>query len=84
VYAFRRDGSLLPDFPKPTPTLGIHKLFTPALGDLDGDGLTEIVWVDGNNDVLVWNVPGTPGPSRMQWPMFRGNATHTAAVTPGP
>ncbi len=84
VYALRGDGSLLPDFPKPTATFGIHKLFTPALGDLDGDGLKEIVWVDNNNNVLVWTVPGTPGPSRMQWPMYRGNVTHTGALVTGP
>ena len=84
VYAFRDDGSLLPGFPKPTALYGTHKGFTPALGDLDGDGLQEIVWIDGTNRVYAWTVPGTPGSPRLQWRMFRGNAMHTGALTTGP
>jgi hypothetical protein len=84
VYAFREDGSILPGFPKPTALYGTHKGLSPALGDLDGDGLQEIVWIDGTNRVYAWTVPGTPGPSRLQWRMFRGNARHTGALTTGP
>jgi hypothetical protein len=84
VYAIRPDGSLLPGFPKPTPDGGKSKLATPALGDLDGDGLQEIVWIDDANDVLVWTVPGTPGPENMQWPMYRHDAAHTGALSGSP
>jgi hypothetical protein len=52
--------------------------------DLDGDGLTEIVWIDGTSQVYVWTVPGTPGPPRLQWPMFRGDATHMGAFVGAP
>ena len=84
VYAFRPDASLVPGFPKPTPKAGKTKFATPALGDLDGDGLQEIVWIDDNNDVLVWTVPGTPGPENMQWPMYRHDAAHTGALPAHP
>jgi hypothetical protein len=84
VYAFRPDGSLLPGFPKPTAKAGKSKLATPALGDLDGDGLKEIVWVNDNNDVLVWTIPGTPGPENVQWPMFRHDPAHTGALPANP
>ena len=59
---------------------GKSKVATPALGDLDGDGLQEIVWIDGNGNVLVWTIPGTPGPENMQWPMYRHDAAHTGAL----
>jgi subtilisin family serine protease len=84
VYAFRPDASLMPGFPKPTAKAGKSKLSTPALGDLDGDGLQEIVWIDDNNDILVWTVPGTPGPENMQWPMYRHDAAHTGALPAHP
>ncbi len=84
VYAFRPDASLMPGFPKPTAKAGKSKLSTPALGDLDGDGLQEIVWINDNNDILVWTIPGTPGPENMQWPMYRHDATHTGALVPNP
>ena len=84
VYAFDENGSLLPGFPKPTARYGSHKGLTPALGDLDGDGLREIVWIDGTNQVSAWTVPGTAGPSRLQWPMFRGGERHTGAFVGTP
>jgi hypothetical protein len=80
VHAFRADGSRLPGFPKPTSQYGLSRSASPALGDIDGDGLKEIVWIDGSNRVNVWTVPGTAGPPNFHWPMFRGSATHTAAL----
>ena len=52
------------------------KFMTPAIGDLAGDGLKEIVWIDWYGNLLVWDVPGTPAPEAMQWPMFRKRETH--------
>jgi hypothetical protein len=85
VDAFRAaDGSQLPGFPKPTARAGRSRVTTPALGDLDGDGLKEIVWIDGRDNILVWTIPGTPGPENMQWPMYRHDAAHTGALVPNP
>jgi hypothetical protein len=51
---------------------------TPAISDLDGDGLKEIVWVDSEqNLIFVWNVEGTPGPLVADWPMYHHDPRHS-------
>lgn len=51
---------------------------TPAIADLDGDGLKELIWVDPDTTLLmVWNVDGTPGPELADWPMYRHDPKHT-------
>ena len=51
---------------------------TPAIADLDGDGLKEIVWFDPvTSRLFVWNVAGTPGPELADWPMYRHDPKHT-------
>jgi len=79
LWAFEADGSVVPGFPKPTHAPATP-LSQPAIGDLDGDGLQEIVWVGESGEVLVWNVPGTPGPSHHEWPMVRQDAAHHGAL----
>ncbi len=91
------DGTLVAGFPKPVPQLfsddgdgaGIGFSFfiddpfaaTPAIADLDGDGLKEIVWFDPESSrIYVWNVPGTPGPLRADWPMYAHDAKHSNAL----
>ena len=59
----------------------------PAIVDLDGDGLKEIVYVSstygnpfgriGQATIMVWKVAGTPGPELADWPMYRHDAKHT-------
>jgi len=88
VWAFTPDGRVLPDFPKPTLSPGGSEFSPPAIGDLDGDGRPEIVWVlpgyRSQAHVVVWNVPGTPRPEQTQWPMARQNAAHTGVLSPSP
>ena len=79
VHAFHANGSALAGFPKPTPFPGGDAGLMPAIGDLDGDGLKEVAWADWAGNVIVWDVPGTPGPENIQWSGFRGNAAHTGA-----
>jgi hypothetical protein len=51
---------------------------TPAIADLDGDGLKEVVWVDPITfEIFVWNVAGTPGPELADWPMYHHDPKHT-------
>ena len=52
----------------------------PAIADLDGDGRKEIVWVDYEGRVMVWDVAGTPAPEAAAWPMSRQNPAHTGAL----
>jgi hypothetical protein len=81
MYAFNA-GGVVPGFPKPTGLYGPHKGCSPAVGDLDGDGLQEIVWIDGMNQVSAWSVPGVPSGAAAHWPMFRGGPRHTGAFLP--
>jgi hypothetical protein len=80
VDAFRRNGSRLAGFPKPLPYPGATQSVMPAIGDLDSDGLKDIVFVDYGGHILAWTVPGTPGPENMQWPMYRHDPAHTGAL----
>ncbi len=81
LLAFRPDGSPVPGFPKATPSPAAYGS-QAALADLDGDGLVEIVWLGAEGQLAVWNVPGTPGPERFEWPMARHDPAHTALLEP--
>jgi hypothetical protein len=59
------------------------RFVSPAVADLDGDGLKEVIWPDPDTNLLfVWNVPGTPGPEFADWPMFRHDPQHTNVLPP--
>ena len=68
---------MLPGFPKATPGPGAAQGNMPAIADLDGDGLKEIVWIDFYGNLLVWSVPGTPAPEHAEWAMFRHDPAQT-------
>ena len=55
---------------------------SPAVADLDGDGLKEVVWVDPLlYQVFVWNVAGVPSPEAADWPMLHHDPRHGNALT---
>lgn len=55
---------------------------SPAVADLDGDGLKEVVWVDPVlYQVFVWNVAGVPSPEFADWPMLHHDPKHGNALT---
>ncbi len=56
VYCLRGDGSVLPGWPRPTQDA---VRAAPAAGDLDHDGLPEIVVVDQNGWLYAWHGDGT-------------------------
>jgi hypothetical protein len=94
------DGTLLPKFPKAVPQYFTGEpgdpiyvnsfsddpyAATPAIGDLDGDGLKEILWFDPETSrIFAWNVAGTPGPLLADWPMYAHDSRHsnTLPLTP--
>jgi hypothetical protein len=62
VRAFRRDGTLLwqrvaGDFVGPSDGIPDPVMSTPAIGDVDGDGLTDVAW--GGLDAHIHLVRGT-------------------------
>jgi FG-GAP-like repeat len=71
VFAFRRDGSPIWSF-SPADTDGNgqpdHVWSTPALGDIDGDGILDVVF--GSWDFNVYALKGTTGLPLPGWPNF--------------
>jgi len=74
VYAWNGDGSLVdvnadgPDWPL---RIGTSVSSTPAAGDLDGDGVEEVVMAADDGRVYAWNGDGTAVPG---WPVQTGGA----------
>ncbi|MBD3235534.1 MAG: hypothetical protein GF330_02385 [Candidatus Eisenbacteria bacterium] len=72
LYVWELDGTVKPGFPRATS--GVVKA-PPAIGDLDRDGVREIVlpaYDDSNDDFLyVWDATGNPEPG---WPQRVGRA----------
>jgi len=68
-----------------TITFGLddYRAGCPAIADLDGDGLKEVVWVEpGALRLWVWNVNGQPGPILADWPAYHFDSRHSNAFRP--
>ncbi len=77
------DATVLPGFPI---QLGGEILGTPAVGDIDGDGMTEIAVACWDKNVYVWDYdfPFSPG-ATPPWPQFHHDPQRTGyAATPVP
>ncbi len=58
--------------------LGPSPRSTPALADVDGDGEIEIIWVDYNFNVFVWDIPlSSYDQETIEWAQFLHDARHT-------
>ncbi|HSB36125.1 MAG TPA: VCBS repeat-containing protein [Thermoanaerobaculia bacterium] len=75
LYAFRRDGSTLPGWPVP---LNAHGATSPALADLNGDGVLDVVMTDETGWVYAVRGNGTLLPG---FPMLPKSVWGTPAVT---
>lgn len=80
LRGFELQGGTVPGFPRPTANIGPFDGNTPAILDLDADGLLEIAWVNFNGQIFVWDLPVPARVSVLDWPMFRHDAGHTATV----
>jgi hypothetical protein len=75
LYAWRvTDGQIHPGFPVPIANGAVRS--TPAIGDLEGDGTTEIVAGNNDGNLACIEVGGSFDPDRAPWPMFLNNPTH--------
>ncbi len=63
VNAWDRNGNYLPNWPRPT---GGRVPSSPALADLDGDGVLEVVIACEDHKLYAWNGDGSPV---LGWPM---------------
>lgn len=61
IYVWRADGSLLPGWPR-EPSSGGNTGYwgSPAIADLDGDGVLEVAIVSKDGWLYVWHADGTP------------------------
>ncbi len=75
VRAIRRDGTRLWDYPssnnppsQDNPGFNYGVVGAPAIADIDGDGIVEVVW--GSFDAKVYVVDGRNGANKPGWPIF--------------
>jgi subtilisin family serine protease len=78
VNAYKSNGSKVPGFPKPTLDTGAFSTNTVAVADLDGDGQSEVAWIDFDAQVYVWDTPA-PSTAVAPWPMFLHDERHSGA-----
>ena len=81
LNAYGVNGTILPGFPKPTSAGAAWEVNTPAVADLDGDGLLEMAWIDFSGMLYVWDLPGGRSGPR-PWPMFHADARHAGRSDP--
>ncbi|MGE5463043.1 MAG: S8 family serine peptidase [Syntrophothermus sp.] len=79
VTIFDHTGSILPGWPQTIDPNGVGRLIlrTPVVGDLDGDGIPEIVAANNSGDVFIWKRDGTLIPG---WPKAIGGSYPAVAI----
>jgi subtilisin family serine protease len=87
VQGFEHDGVSIPELARPAygqPTFGAWDM-SPGIGDLDGDGLLEMVWLEdqtiatGKVFAHLWDLD-VPANAKQSWSMFRGDARHSGVA----
>ncbi|HMB68153.1 MAG TPA: T9SS type A sorting domain-containing protein, partial [bacterium] len=74
--AYETDGTPVTGWPRTLTSGGLH--CTPAAADLNGDGLTDLVF-GGNSDNQLWAVSGD-GTDLPGWPVATGAAVRSSPV----
>jgi hypothetical protein len=78
LHAYNHDGTLTNGFPI---QINGEVRGTPALWDVDRDGLLEVAVAGYDATVYVWEVPGAFNPSLLPWPFFRHDTRNTGRFT---
>jgi len=74
LYALSGDGLLIAGYPKSMVSPSISGV---GVGDIDGDGLFELVAATWDGWVYAWDTEGPALPGRADWPMRGVNARNT-------
>lgn len=77
---FNKDGSAITGLARPM-TNHFETNCSPAIGDIDGDGLQEAVYLDDQLQVIAYDLDGTTT-SPMPWPMNGHDARHSSTLPP--
>ena len=77
VTTLRTDGTFIEALSHPLGSLG-WKALAPNVADLDGDNLLEMVALEQNGRITVWNTTAKASNNPLAWPMYRQNPRHTA------
>jgi len=74
LFALSSDGSTITGYPKSMSSPSISGV---SAGDIDGDGLYELVAATWDGYVYAWDTDGTVGSDRADWPMRGVDARNT-------
>jgi outer membrane protein assembly factor BamB len=77
LHCINTSGDPLPGFPIQTGNL-IEG--APAVWDVDGDGLTEVLASSFDQKIYLWDTPWPFAESRAPWPMFKRNQRNTGVL----
>jgi hypothetical protein len=77
VHAYHPDGTEASGWPRDA---GGWLIASPAVGDVDGDGLAEVVQPTRDGSLFVWDTPARARAN--EWPFFRHDQRNTGRYTP--
>ena len=76
LWAFRADGTVVPGFPKM-----VEKWFKAlAAGDLNGNNKVDVLVVDYDGLMYLWEFTGAPTAMNLPWPDFRHDVQRTSKL----
>jgi len=79
LFAVSGQGQLIDGYPKQMVASSISGV---AVGDIDGDGLFELVAATWDGWVYAWDTPSAALPGRADWPMRGVDARNTGVFRP--
>jgi subtilisin family serine protease len=85
IYAFDREGDIIDGWPIYTyasPTQVLSTFHTPALADIDSDGLLDLVSTSDDNHLYVWRLETPYDPDNIPWGQFLHDS-RKSGVLPG-